>query len=129
MTILAAVTGCETTASIRSPAIDPPAVDLPAPYSDHGVLITVDGLWRNGDGQVLGVSGTAKNVGNVDLITCMINLAIVDASGIKVTDAVASTQGLDRGQTWRFQAAILAPFSVSFKAVRPGKVLVFAQRR
>jgi hypothetical protein len=124
--VLLTVSGCE---AVPLPSVHEPVVDLPPAYTDHGVTITVDGLWKNDYGQVLGISGTAKNVGAVDLLTCMVHLDIVDGGGVKVSDAVASTQGLARGQTWRFQATLMSPFSVSFKAVRPGQVMVFAQRR
>jgi hypothetical protein len=121
------LSGCATAPPASAPpASAPPAVNMPAPFTDHGVTVTVEGLWRNGDG-VVGVSGTATNTGSAPLIGCTINLDVVDSSGVKVSDALASTQSLQPGQTWRFQAVFMSPFSVSFSSIRPGKITAFAQ--
>ena len=73
-----ALGGCATTAP-------EPQVRLPAPYTDQGVSVTVDGFWRNGYGNVVGISGTAVNESNRDLTVCQITLDILDASGVKVS--------------------------------------------
>ena len=61
----------------------PPQTNLPAPYSQHGVKVIVDGLWKDIDGNVRGVSGVATNETSGNLLTCIINLDVLDASGVK----------------------------------------------
>lgn len=100
-----------------------PSVALPAPYAERGIRIVVDGLWRDQFGNVLGISGTATNESSRNLKTCMITFDILDASGAKVSSAVASTIGLNAGQTWRFQATFMNPFSVQFKTIVPGQLI------
>ena len=102
--------GCATTRA-------PPRIDLPAPYTDQRVRVTVDGLWKDGDGTVSGVSGTATNISGHDFITCQIGLDLLDVSGVKVSSAVAVTTGLKAGQTWRFQATLMNAYAVAFKSV------------
>jgi hypothetical protein len=108
--------GCATTRA-------PPRIDLPAPYTDQRVRVTVDGLWKDGDGTVSGVSGTATNISGHDFITCQIGLDLLDVSGVKVSSAVAVTTGLKAGQTWRFQATLMNAYAVAFKSVAPGHVI------
>jgi len=102
-----------------------PAIEFPPPYDDNGIRIAVDGLYRVGD-SVVGVTGIATNVTKRDFRQCTVNLDIVDRSGVKVGDAIASTQGLHAGQQWRFQAAFTIPFQAFFAAVRPNRVTVTA---
>jgi hypothetical protein len=51
----------------------------------------------------------------------------LDASGIKVASAVASTTGLKAGQTWQFQALFTNPFSVKFRSIAPGQVIALPE--
>ena len=99
-----------------------PQVGLPSPYTQNGVTIVVDGLWRNGAGDVSGISGIATNVTHRDLTVCIINLDVLDASGVKVSSAIASTTGLKAGQQWRFQATFTTPYAVSFSSIGPGSI-------
>ncbi|SRR6266851_2464843 len=101
-----------------------PQIRLPGPYSDKGVTVSVDGLWKDGNGNVSGISGVAVNNGSKDLTLCMITLDLLDASGVKVSSAMASTNGLKSGQQWRFQATFLTQYSVSFTSIEPGTVTV-----
>jgi hypothetical protein len=57
------------------------------------------------------------------LITCVLNLDVLDASGVKVASAVASTTGLKASQTWQFQALFTNPFSVKFQSIAPGPII------
>jgi hypothetical protein len=135
-----AMTGCETTSpSLPQRPAEPqrppapqrppePKVNLPAPYTSRNVTVTVEGLWKNGLGEVSGISGTAKNVGNVDLKLCEVKFDILDSTGVKVSDALASTYGLNAGQTWRFQATFTTPYAVSFSTVQASKVLALRER-
>lgn len=105
-----------------------PQVSLPAPYSENGVRVVVDGLYEDGYGNVTGITGTATNELGKDLVTCMMTLDVLDASGVKVSSAIASTAGLRAGQTWRFQATFMNPYSVQFKTVAPGQMMVMPAR-
>jgi hypothetical protein len=118
-----ALIGC---ASITPPE---PQVNLPAPYVDQGVSVTVDGLWKNGYGNVVGVSGLAINVSGRDLALCQITLDILDTSGVKVSSAMAATSGLKAGQKWRFQATFLNPYVVNFRSIEPGQITVIASQQ
>ncbi len=84
-------------------------MEFPPAYEESGVRIVVDGLYRLGD-TVVGVTGMATNTTNADVRQCTVNFDVVDQSGVKVGDAVASTLGLKPGQQWRFQAAFTIPF-------------------
>src|SRR5208282_3834890 len=84
-------------------------VSLPAPYTVHGVSVTVDGLLTNSDGDVAGITGIATNTSDLTLTVCMLTFNALDASGVKVADLMASTTGLKAGQKWRFQAMFVTP--------------------
>jgi len=103
----------------------PPQVSLPAPYSEHGVKVVVDSLWKDDYGNVMGISGLATNESGRNLATCMLSLDVLDTTGIKVSSALASTVGLKAGQTWRFQAVFTNPFSVQFRSVLPGQLITY----
>ena len=118
-----ALAGCATTSPPES------QVRLPAPYTEQGVSVTVDGLWRNGYGNVVGISGTAVNESNRDLTVCQITLDILDASGVKVSSALAIANGLKAGQKWRFQATFLNPYAVSFRSIEPGQITTLASQQ
>jgi hypothetical protein len=106
-----------------------PQVSLPGTYTDHGVSVTVDGLWKDGYGNVVGISGIATNVSGRDLTLCQITLDVLDASGVKVSGAMAATNGLKAGQKWHFQATFLNPYTVSFRSIEPGQITTIASQR
>lgn len=126
MAFAAALTlaGCATTTAPESPV-----TRLPAPYTDQGVSVTVDGFWRNGHGDVVGISGTAVNEANRDLTLCQITLDVLDESGVKVSSAMAATSGLKAGQKWRFQATFMNPYAVNFRAIEPGHITTIASQQ
>lgn len=101
-----------------------PRTELPAPYERNGVRVSIQGFYKQGI-SVVGLTGTAENVSGKDLSVCSLSFDVVDADGVKVGDAIATTQGLTAGQKWRFQAVFTTPFRTTFKAIRPGKVTVF----
>lgn len=100
-----------------------PKIDLPAPYEQDGLQISVDGFYKIGTSYV-GLTGTAQNVSGKDLTMCSITFDIVDSMGAKVGDAIANTQGLRAGQEWRFQALFTTAFATTFKGIRSGRVTV-----
>lgn len=100
-----------------------PQIDLPAPFEDQGVQISVDGLFKLGQ-TYTGLTGTAHNVSSSDYTTCAISFDVIDTDGSKVADAFASTQGLRSGQTWRFQALFTSPFGTTFSSIQSGQVIV-----
>jgi hypothetical protein len=106
-----------------------PQVNLPAPYAEHGVSVTVEGLWRDGYGTVVGVSGIATNVSGRDMLLCQITFDVLDASGVKVAGAVAATNGLKVGQKWRFQATFMNPYTVSFRSIAAGQITTIPVRQ
>jgi len=99
-------------------------VSLPAPYTVRGVSVTVDGLWKNGDGDVVGITGIATYAASDgrDLTVCMLTFNALDASGVKVADLIASTTGLKVGQKWRFQAMFVTPVRVNFTSIEAGPI-------
>ncbi len=103
-------------------AVTPPQVRLPAPYTARGVSVTVDGLWTDDEGNVVGISGIAINTSGRDLIMCMLSFDVLDASGVKVSSAVASTTGLKADQKWRFQATFMTPYRVNFTSIEAGTI-------
>ncbi len=98
-----------------------PKISLPTPYTQGVLSITVDGLYRDGNGTVIGVSGIATNVAGQDLTSCTITFDVLDATGAKVSSAIAVTNGLKAAQNWRFQATFMNPFSVNFTSIVPGQ--------
>lgn len=98
-------------------------IELPEPYESNGLNVEVEGLYKQGF-TVVGISGIAENVSGKDITSCFLSFDVVDADGIKVGDAFASTQGLRAGQKWRFQALFTIPFRTAFKAIRPGRATV-----
>jgi len=97
---------------------------LPAPYTQQGIQVTVDGFYRQGM-SIVGLSGIAENVGSRSWSVCTISFDVMDAEGVKVGDAVAFTNGLAVGQKWRFQAAFTIPFGATFKSIGPGRMTLF----
>ena len=97
-----------------------PQIAFPQPYSEQGIRVVVTGYYAVDDGSVLGISGTATNESGRNFRTCMLSFDVLDATGAKVSAAIASTIGFTAGQTWRFQATFLNPFSVQFKSIAPG---------
>ena len=96
-------------------------LDLPAPFEDGGLEVSVEGSYMQGRSFV-GFRGSARNVSGKDLTMCSITFDIVDSSGAKVGDAIAHTQSLRSGQTWRFQALCTTPFATNFKGIQRGRV-------
>jgi hypothetical protein len=110
-----------------------PRVNLPAPYTQDNVKVVVEGLWidgYDGDGydKIIGVRGTATNVGSVDLLTCSIEFNVVNKSGARVAAAHTIMLGLKSGETWAFQATFSTPFAGSFKSVEPGTITAMNER-
>jgi len=100
-----------------------PVPTLPSVYTQKGVTVKIDGLWQSPGGEILGVSGTAKNVTASDLRFCQISLAFLDQGGVKLDDAKASTKSLKSAQVWHFQAALAHPSDAPYSAVMPGKIV------
>jgi hypothetical protein len=100
-----------------------PLPTLPAAYTEKGVTVKIDGLWQAPDGEILGVSGTAKNVTASDLRFCQISLAFLDQAGTKLDDAKASTKTLKSAQIWHFQAALTHPSQALYSSITPEKVV------
>ncbi len=91
-----------------------PKLDLPSPVVVNDVRVELTGvLSRYGRGGVGGFRGVATNTSDEALSYCIITLELLDPSGAKIGDAMATTTHLDAGQTWRFDAhnanAIAAP--------------------
>lgn len=95
-------------------------IKMPPPYTQGALHIALDGLWRDVSGNVSGVSGIATNVSGHDLLLCSVSLNLLDDAGVKVTEALATTNGLQLAQQWRFQATFSNPFSTTFTSIAPG---------
>ena len=82
-----------------------PKLDLPSPVVVNDVRVELTGvLSRYGRGGVGGFRGVATNTSDEALSYCIITLELLDPSGAKIGDAMATTTHLDAGQTWRFDA-------------------------
>lgn len=103
-------------------------ISLPATYTQEGITVTVDGLFRDAYGNVVGISGIATNGTGRDLVTAMISWDVLDATGTKVSSALASTTGLKSAQRWRFQANFLNAYAVAFHSIGPGNIVTFPPR-
>lgn len=102
-----------------------PAFKAPAPYEDSGVRVELDGYYRQGF-DIVGLIGTATNVSGQELSPVLLTFDVVDKEGVKVNEAIASTNSLAVGQKWRFNAVFTSPFSTKINEVRPGKVQTFS---
>jgi hypothetical protein len=113
--ICLALGGCATMAA--------PTVALPKPSTESGVFVSVDGLLYNA-GDIMGISGVAKNITASDLQSCTIFFDVLDSSGAKVATASDTTIGLKAGQVWRFQAVMGTVASVPVVSIELGSVTV-----
>ena len=114
--LLGVATGCQ---------LPSPKIDLPAPYRSRGLHVEVEGLYKAYQ-TVIGIAGKATNTTKRDKGNCILTFEILDAEGNKVSDAIAMTQSLRAGATWKFQATFMNPFRTEFKKVQAGKVQVLA---
>ena len=110
--------GCATAPSPRQ-------VTLPQPFTSNGVYVEVDGLYRVGP-TVVGIGGVATNQTETDLQACLVSFEVLDGYGVKVADALAGTQTLRAGRSWRFQAGFTAAYDPSFVSIVPDRVQVVA---
>jgi len=97
-------------------------VNTPAPYTDNGISVTVNGLWKDGYGRVIGIDGIATNVSGEDLQLCQITFDVIDQSRVKVSTALAVSNGLKAAQSWRFQASFTTPYAVNFSSIESGAI-------
>jgi hypothetical protein len=104
-------------------------MSLPDVYVDKGIKVTVDGLWKSETGDVLGVSGTAKNVTKRDMKFCSVMLDVLDHDGVKLATAQATVAGLKVGQTWRFQATLSAPYQIKFASIKSGSIIAIPVKK
>ncbi|MFN9787324.1 MAG: FxLYD domain-containing protein [Planctomycetia bacterium] len=82
-----------------------PKLDLPSPIVVNDVRVELTGVLSHyGRGGVGGFRGAATNTSDEALSYCVITLELLDPSGAKIGDAMATTTHLDAGQTWRFDA-------------------------
>jgi len=85
--------------------------------------VTVDGFYRTGI-SIVGITGVAENTTDRDLKMCAVYFDVLDKEGVKVADALASSQGLAARQKWRFQAVFTNPFSTQFELIKTARVMV-----
>ena len=69
-----------------------------------------------------GFRGAATNTSDEALSYCIITLELLDPSGAKIGDAMATTTHLDAGQTWRFDAHNANTISSPVDQVRVAQV-------
>ena len=113
-------------AAVKAVDLAPQSAPLPAipsSFTQKGVTVKIDGLWQGKDGEILGLSGTAKNVTASDLRFCQLSFAFLGQDGTKLDDAKASTKTLKSAQIWRFQAALAHPSQSSYSSISPEKVI------
>lgn len=112
--LVAAVGSCTSVA---------PKLDLPSPVVVNDVRVEVTGVLSHyGRGGVGGFRGAATNTSDEALTYCIITLELLDPSGAKIGDAMATTTHLDAGQTWRFDAHNANTISSPVEQVRVAQV-------
>lgn len=114
--------GCATTPPPRAVRPGQPHVQLPSGFTEKGVSVEVSGLWKDGFGNILGIDGIATNVSDEDLQLCQVTFDVIDQSGVKVSSAIAVTNGLKAAQSWRFQATFTTPYAVNFSSIAAGSI-------
>jgi hypothetical protein len=119
--------GCTLIAPAQPPIVAPTGVNLPAPYYDNNVRIVVEGVLKDGNGTVIGVTGTATNTGAANLRFCAVQFDVIDSAGHKVAEAYADTSGLKSRQTWRYQAMFRFPYPETFQSIVGGGVALCQQ--
>lgn len=117
--LLGVATGCQLPAGRTAVS----EIEYPAPFKSHGLRVEVEGVYRTYR-TVTGLVGKATNTTKRDKGNCILTFEVLDSGGNKVSDAIATTQSLRAGATWKFQATFLNPFRTEFKKVQPGKVQV-----
>jgi len=100
-----------------------PKLDLPSPVVVNDVRVELTGVLSHyGRGGVGGFRGAATNTSDEALTYCIITLELLDPSGAKIGDAMATTTHLDAGQTWRFDAHNANTISSPVDQVRVAQV-------
>lgn len=100
-----------------------PQLDLPSPIVVNDVRVELTGvLTHYGRGAVGGFRGAATNTSDEVLTYCIITLELLDPSGAKIGDAMATTTHLDAGQTWRFDASCANSIASPIEQVRVAQV-------
>lgn len=84
----------------------PAHLNMPAPSTIHDVRVEITGVLRSGGigGGIAGLRGVATNVGDETLQFCIVTLELLDPSGAKIGNAMATTQHLSPGVPWKFDA-------------------------
>ncbi|MCK6445515.1 MAG: FxLYD domain-containing protein [Planctomycetes bacterium] len=100
-----------------------PKLDLPSPVVINDVRVEVTCVLSHyGRGGLSGFSGTATNTSGEALSYCIVTLELLDPSGAKIGDAMATTTHLAAGQTWRFDAHNANTITSSVERVRVAQV-------
>lgn len=96
-----------------------PKLDLPTPVVVNDVRVELTGVLSHyGRGGVGGFRGSATNTSDEALSYCIITLELLDPTGAKIGDAMATTTHLAAGQTWRFDAHNANTIASSVERVR-----------
>lgn len=92
---------------------------LPAPAVVHDVRVEVTGLLRQGGlgGGIAGFRGEARNQSRETLKFCTVTLELLDSSGAKIGNALATTQHLAPGVPWKFDAYCTAAVGTRLDSV------------
>lgn len=104
--------------------------ELPGPYSDQGLRVEATGYYYVTHGltrKIHGIEGLATNETGQDLGMVVLNFDVLDDSGVKVADAMASTSNLEAGGTWQFQAVMMSPFGSRVSRIEPGSVTMMTK--
>ena len=96
-------------------------VDLPRPYEEHGIQVTVDRVLRWG-AHTKGVAGTATNL-TPEPVSCTLTFQGLDGVMQEVGIARAHTGRLAPGESWAYKATF-ASADVELSMVLPHGVRV-----
>ena len=111
-------------AAFLSACAVPAQVAVPRPFTAAGISVSGIGLVVNNAGEVTAIKGVATNVSEYNFQMCTLTFGLFNSSGVKVSDAIATTVAFRSGQQWAFEAAISTP-GVLFNSVQPGSIIAF----
>jgi len=94
-------------------------LSLPTPAVVNDVRVEITGVLRAGAfGGVAGFQGLATNTSSEPLQFCTVTLDLADAAGVKVGQAMATTQHIAPGGSWKFDAYSTATVGSSVERVQ-----------
>lgn len=92
------------------------------PVTSNGITVQLSGFEVGPNLVRLGINGTATNTRLTSARMVALTIEVLDGSGVKVAEAMAITQNISPGQSWRFMAPMNPPLN-GLSSVTLGKVV------